>query len=52
MKFCTIKTIIEPKAFVLLKTNSFEKLKCGGFKIFDFRLMLFIKNLKEILNKS
>ena len=30
----------------------FAKSKYGHFKIFDFRLMFFIKNLKEILGES
>ena len=29
--------------------KSFEKSRCGHFKIFDFRFMLFIKNLKGTL---
>ena len=32
--------------------KSFEKSQYGCFKIFDICLMLFIKNLKEILSES
>ena len=31
--------------------ESFEKPKCGRFKIFDIPLMFFIKKLKETLNE-
>ena len=32
--------------------ESLENLKCGRFKIFDFRLIFFVKNLNEILSES
>ena len=32
--------------------QSFEKSKFGRFKIFDFRLMFFLKNLNDTLSES
>lgn len=32
--------------------ESFEKFKCGLFKIFDFCLMFFLKSFNETLSES